>query len=755
MYQTIIMRRHLYKNIQIGLVSLRRKLKNTLIRSNDKFNYIDLDIKNCIPTICLNIVKKFKNEIDEYINKHIAIFSNEINMPDEDTTDEELKEMKYKLKYLTGAKKTQFKTLEEYVKNRSKLFKNFSNELGCDEALLKTLFNSLTNGGKYKRWREQNKIENVDDDVDEFIKSFEKELLTLGDVISNNNYDFQYSLIKKSNEEDKEFRNINTSTASMYYYTVERILLEHAIEFLINNNIITVDILGKDKYDYENNIYDFIYEYDGIKIPNNINANEITNILNELNNHIFNTTGFNIEFCNKAIAEMIGDKELQKIKKSKLITYEEVKDEFEVLNFKLRSPYCFVELNKRLDDTVIRGKEDFLNVYENMFFQRKETNKKTGETEIKKVNFVKEWLKDENIKTYEKFNFLPATETPPYIFNMFKGYKAEKVNIIKTDIENSNIWFHTKNNICCNDEIRFKYLMNWIANIIQHPLKKTETALIIKGRQGCGKDAFTDFLENIIGEDYVNKSQNNDNFFGNFNDGCKNKLICLVDETSGKDTFSKDENIKSAITRKKVTINGKYEKKLEGINDATHYIFLTNNDNPVKVSYGDRRFVLYEAGEEYTRNKEFFSKLYDEYTNNIYTKAFYNYFKNLDISNFNFDKERPVSISYEHMLETNTPVMALFLEDYLNDIHWDDNVIYKTIDNMFNNYNNFIVKDKYEKSTLSKKMFSIKIKSYTGIEDGKRNGSMRTVDIDRNKLTDYLNNKYKLNIEKPDTTTNK
>ena len=109
----------------------------------------------------------------------------------------------------------------------------------------------------------------------------------------------------------KDIRNINTSTTSMYYYTVERVLLEHAIEFLIDKNIITVDVLGKDKYDYENNIYDFIYEYDGIKIPNNINDNEITSILEELNNHIFNTTGFNIEFCNKAIVEMIGDKDLQ------------------------------------------------------------------------------------------------------------------------------------------------------------------------------------------------------------------------------------------------------------------------------------------------------------------------------------------------------------------------------------------------------------------------------------------------------------
>ena len=113
---------------KIGLVSLRRKLKNTLIRNNNKFNYIDLDIKNCIPTICLNIAKKFKNEIDEYINKHISLFSNELQMMgyDDDEEDEEVKKhLTIKPKYLTATQKTKFKTLEKYINNRDEILKTF------------------------------------------------------------------------------------------------------------------------------------------------------------------------------------------------------------------------------------------------------------------------------------------------------------------------------------------------------------------------------------------------------------------------------------------------------------------------------------------------------------------------------------------------------------------------------------------------------------------------------------------------------
>ena len=64
--------------------------------------------------MCLNIVKKFKKEIDEYINKHVAIFNNELQMMGYDEEDEEdRKELTIKLKYLTGAQKTKFKTLEK------------------------------------------------------------------------------------------------------------------------------------------------------------------------------------------------------------------------------------------------------------------------------------------------------------------------------------------------------------------------------------------------------------------------------------------------------------------------------------------------------------------------------------------------------------------------------------------------------------------------------------------------------------------
>ena len=97
--------------------------------------------------------KKFKNEIDEYINKHIAIFNNELQMMGYDDEDDNREFLTYKLKYLTGAQKTKFKILENYVNNRDDIFKNFCNELGCSKDIIKELFNSLVNGGSYNEFK--------------------------------------------------------------------------------------------------------------------------------------------------------------------------------------------------------------------------------------------------------------------------------------------------------------------------------------------------------------------------------------------------------------------------------------------------------------------------------------------------------------------------------------------------------------------------------------------------------------------------
>ena len=65
------------------------------------------------------------------------------------------------------------------------------------------------------------------------------------------------------------------------------------------------------------------------------------------------------------------------------------------------------------------------------------------------------------------------------VYNTFTGYQAEKIELIKTDIENSLMLKHIKN-LCNNDDIVFNYFIKYIANLLQSPYKISKTAIILK-----------------------------------------------------------------------------------------------------------------------------------------------------------------------------------------------------------------------------------------------------------------------------------
>ena len=85
-------------------------------------------------------------------------------------------------------------------------------------------------------------------------------------------------------------------------------------------------------------------------------------------------------------------------------------------------------------------------------------------------------------------------------------------------------------------------------------------------------------------------------------------------------------------------------------------VFLTNNENPVKVPHDDRRFCGIECNNNIANNFEYFKKLNDEINDKSYDRAFFNYLMSMDIYNFDFTNNRPITSFYNNMKELNTPI---------------------------------------------------------------------------------------------------
>jgi len=345
---------------------------------------------------------------------------------------------------------------------------------------------------------------------------------------------------------------------------------------------------------------------------------------------------------------------------------------------------------------------------------------------------------------------LPTQQAPDNIYNTFNGFEAENTKLMKTDIENSLIIKHIKN-ICNNDDKCFDYMIKFMANMIQSPHKIPGVALLIKSVQGVGKDTLFDwFGNNILNSEYYINTEKLELLTGKFSSCLENKILIVMNETSGRDTFEKNENIKNSITAKVNMIEHKGHDAYKNTNNIS-YIFLTNNDNPMKITFDDRRFCGIECNNNIANDFEYFKNLYTELESKVYDRAFYEYLLNVDLNNYNFLKNRPQTSFYNNMKEMNIPILAKFFETIV-----DANIDSDQVEIMANTlYEKFIIyiKDNNFKIECSSTKFGIDIKGYTGIEK-KRVKLGNCILININQLREHLQTKYKIEFVKDDAIDN-
>ena len=395
---------------------------------------------------------------------------------------------------------------------------------------------------------------------------------------------------------------------------------------------------------------------------------------------------------------------------------------------------------KNNNELILRTKKDFKDVYENLLYM------KYNEFYNKMMNssFIDDWLTDPKMRTYDKLDFLPMQQTPDNIYNTFNGYAAELKNIKKENIEESLIIKHIKN-LCNNDDDVFDYVIHFLARKLQKPYLLTNTALIFKSNEGAGKDLFFNWFGNkILGSEYYYNTEKPELLFGRFTTSLENKILIIVNETSGKDTFQIKENIKCAITAETNIIEHKGLKPYKNTNHIG-YIFLTNNENPIKIDINDRRFCGIECNNLICNNVDYFNALRNELNNGEYDKAFFNYLMSFDCENYDFTNNRPKTNYYNDMQELNIPPLISFIENFVIENNNIKNKILEISSSAFyTKFNDYITKFNF-KCIISLTKFVMDIKKIDGTEQ-KRTMTGRYIVFNLDKVKLFLKDKYNIDF---------
>ncbi|KAA6330466.1 MAG: hypothetical protein EZS28_053497, partial [Streblomastix strix] len=169
------------------------------------------------------------------------------------------------------------------------------------------------------------------------------------------------------------------------------------------------------------------------------------------------------------------------------------------------------------------------------------------------------------------------------IFSVFQGFKYMQLDEVdQTKIE--QFLGLVKDTISANDERVYEYILNWFAFIVQNIGKKTETAIILKGLQGIGKNVFTNVLCELLAGYSSKNITDIDDFVGKFNTAIENKMLAIANEMKnfGESRMSNMDALKSIITESSFEINEKYVPKHE-VENVVNIMIVTNNVYPLKI----------------------------------------------------------------------------------------------------------------------------------------------------------------------------
>jgi hypothetical protein len=386
------------------------------------------------------------------------------------------------------------------------------------------------------------------------------------------------------------------------------------------------------------------------------------------------------------------------------LNYSEQKEQFEKRHFIIENPLLFgrtYEVNGE-DKYQFYGKIAFRDLVKPVKFSEFDID--LGEYVTKE--FFTEWLQDENRRSYKEVKFVPKFEDNPEIFNSFKGFNFQHtIKEFDEDDEEMNevnrLFAEHLSLLCNHDKKACEYLFNYIAHLIQKPYEKPATAIILKSKQGFGKDTLIDIIEKLIGRSYMLRTAEMDDIFGTYNVGIRDKLVLQLNEVEGKDGFSNKEKIKNIITEEKTIIREKYISQYDQTNYLRLFI-LSNNLNPIEISHDDRRFCVLKAHHK-KPGKEYFDALHAMKDNERQMELLYNYIMNWDISEFDPRNDRPKTDAYNNMKEHNQNPFYKYIWDMFVKENYkseyashecrkkkNSNTIYVKSNSLFSNYKEFL-----------------------------------------------------------------
>lgn len=237
------------------------------------------------------------------------------------------------------------------------------------------------------------------------------------------------------------------------------------------------------------------------------------------------------------------------------------------------------------------------------------------------------WIKSDKRRSYKWAVFEPNKKLSPEFYNTWRGFAVAPVKGSW-----SKMRAHIRDVICGGDKELDRYVMGWLARMIQYPGLRAEVALVLRGKKGTGKGLLGTMLARIVGR-YAIAIANPKLLVGNFNAHLREKIFVFADEAFFAGDKQHESVLKQMITEERIV----FERKGHDAEDAHNYLHVlmaSNEDWVVPATADERRFCMINVSDARREDAAYFDGIIREMESGGLAAMLYDLQK-YDVSKFN------------------------------------------------------------------------------------------------------------------------
>jgi Family of unknown function (DUF5906) len=245
----------------------------------------------------------------------------------------------------------------------------------------------------------------------------------------------------------------------------------------------------------------------------------------------------------------------------------------------------------------------------NSWFGNRHTEIRGADGKVRHVTWAKAWHQHRDRRQYAGAEFFPSGDgapgTPNYL-NLWRGFSVAPSEAGSCE----KFKDHLRVNVCQENDEVFRYLMGWMAHLVQRPRDRAGIALVLRGRKGTGKTKVGEVLGSLFGPHYylVDDARY---LTGQFNAHMASCLLLQADEAMWAGDKAAEGRLKGLITSQVQMIEAKGIDPIR-MENRVHVIMTSNEEWVIHATGDERRYCVLDVGNLCERNNQYFAEIDSE-----------------------------------------------------------------------------------------------------------------------------------------------